>query len=159
MLRTVAVFGLVLAISAVADAQQVGATSLFEQGRQLYQTNCALCHRDSGVGNPPTFSALNGNEQLADAARIVTNIHQGAGTMPAFPDLTAEDIASLATYVRGAWENDYGSVTTEEVVAVLGGSKKSAKRHRSGMAYSPQHRRSAARRCTRARVAHVTGAG
>jgi len=121
MLRTVGVFGLALAISAAADAQQAGATSLFEQGQQLYESHCALCHMNSGAGNPPTFSALNGNEQLADTVRIVTNIHQGAGTMPAFSDLTAENIASLATYVRSAWENDYGSVATEEVVAVLAG--------------------------------------
>ncbi len=41
--------------------------------------------------------------------------------MPAFPDLTAEEISSLANYVRNAWANDFGSVSTEEVAAVLEG--------------------------------------
>ncbi len=119
MKRMVVVLGLAL-ISAPAVAQQVDAV-LFEQGRQLYQDNCLLCHKDAGAGDPPMFSALNGNDQLGDPARIVSNIHQGMGTMPPFPHLTAEEIASLATYVRNAWTNDFGGVTVEEVAAVLEG--------------------------------------
>ena len=41
--------------------------------------------------------------------------------MPPFPDLTAEEISSLANYIRNAWTNDFGSVSTEEVAAVLEG--------------------------------------
>lgn len=93
----------------------------FEQGQQLYQANCALCHQDSGAGDPPFSPALSGNDLLGDLDRIVSNIRQGAVTMPAFPDLTAADIASLATYIRSAWENDFGSVTTADVVALLEG--------------------------------------
>ena len=117
----VGVLGLAFVIAPVAVAQQVIDTVLFEQGQQLYQDNCALCHKDSGAGDPPTFSALRGNDQLGDPVRIVSNIHQGTGNMPPFPDLTAEEISSLANYVRNAWANDFGSVTTEEVAAVLEG--------------------------------------
>ncbi len=39
--------------------------------------------------------------------------------MPPFPDLTAGGISSLANYIRKAWANDFSSVTTEEVAAVL----------------------------------------
>jgi len=115
----VGVLGLALVIVPVALAQQTIETVLFEQGQQLYQTNCVLCHKDSGAGDPPTFSALVGNDQLEDLVRIVTNIRQGIGNMPPFPGLTAEEIASLATYVRNAWANDFGNVTTEEVTAVV----------------------------------------
>ena len=41
--------------------------------------------------------------------------------MPPFPALTAEEISSLGNYIRNAWTNDFGSVTTEEVTAVLDG--------------------------------------
>ena len=41
--------------------------------------------------------------------------------MPPFPDLTAEEISFLATYIRNAWANNFGSVTTEEAAAVLEG--------------------------------------
>ena len=117
----VGVLGLAFVIAPVAVAQQVIDTVLFEQGQQLYQDNCALCHKDSGAGDPPTFPALSGNDQLGDPVRIVSNINQGTGNMPPVPDLTAEEISSLANYVRNAWTNDFGSVTIEEVAAVLEG--------------------------------------
>ena len=104
--RVVGVLGLAFVIAPVAVAQQVIDTVLFEQGQQLYQDNCALCHKDSGAGDPPTFPALSGNDQLGDPVRIVSNIHQGTGNMPPLPDLTAEEISSLANYVRNAWAND-----------------------------------------------------
>ena len=102
----VGVLGLAFVIAAVAVAQQVIDTVLFEQGQQLYQDSCALCHKDSGAGDPPTFPALSGNDQLGDPVRIFSNIHQGTGNMPTLPDLTAEEISSLANYVRNAWAND-----------------------------------------------------
>jgi mono/diheme cytochrome c family protein len=96
-----------------------GAQQGSEQGQQLYQQNCALCHRDSGAGDPPTFPALRGSERLEDAVRIVRSIHRGGRRMPPFPALTADEISSLATYVRNAWTNDFGRVSAEDVAAVL----------------------------------------
>ena len=117
----IGVLGLAFVIAPVAVAQQVIDTVLFEQGQQLYRDNCAVCHMDSGAGNPPTFPALSGNDQLGDPVRLVRHIHQGEGSMPPFPGLTAGEISSLANYVRSAWANDFPSVTTEEVAAVLEG--------------------------------------
>jgi mono/diheme cytochrome c family protein len=117
----IGVLGLAFVIAPVAVAQQVIDTVLFEQGQQLYRANCAVCHMDTGAGNPPTFPALSGNDQLGDPVRIVRHIHQGEGSMPPFPGLTAGEISSLANYVRSAWANDFPSVTTEEVAAVLEG--------------------------------------
>ena len=119
--RVVGVLGLAFVIAPVAVAPQGIDALLFEQGQQLYQENCALCHQDLGVGDPPTFPALSGNDQLGDPVRIVSSIHRGTSRMPPFPDLTAEEISSLANYIRNAWTNDFGSVTTEEVAAVLEG--------------------------------------
>ena len=117
----VGVLGLAFGIAPVAVAQQRIDTVLFKQGQQLYQENCALCHQDSGFGDPPTFPALSGNDQLGDPVRIVRSIHLGRRRMPPFPDLTAEEISSLANYIRNAWANDFSGVTTEEVAAVLEG--------------------------------------
>ena len=117
----VGALGLAFVIAPVAVAQQVTDTVLVEQGQQLYQANCALCHKDSGAGDPPTFPALSGNDQLADLVLVVSNIHQGEGNMPPFPDLAAEEMSSLANYVRSAWANNFGSVTIEDVAAVLEG--------------------------------------
>ena len=117
----VGVLGLAFVSAPAAVARQVIDTVPFEQGQQLYEDNCALCHMESGAGAPPTFPALSDDGQLGDPALIVSNIRQGRGSMPPFPDLTAEEISSLATYIRNAWANDFGRVTTEEVAAVLEG--------------------------------------
>jgi mono/diheme cytochrome c family protein len=100
--------GLILAPAAVA-----------QQGQELYQQNCALCHRDSGVGDPPAFPALSGNDRLRDLDRIVRSIHEGGRRMPPFPALAAGEISSVASFIRTAWTNDYGPVSTEEVAAEL----------------------------------------
>jgi mono/diheme cytochrome c family protein len=92
-----------------------------QQGSQLYQDNCVICHKESGEGVPPAFPALNANEQLADPVRIVSNIRQGSGAMPPFPKLNAEQISAVANYIRNAWENNFGSVSTEDVMVVLEG--------------------------------------
>ena len=115
------VLGPWLVIAPIAVAGQAGDTAGLERGFELYQDNCALCHQESGQGNPPTFPALSGNDRLEDSVRIVRNIYQGEGTMPPFPDLGVEDVSALVNYVRGAWENDFPSLTTEEVSAALAG--------------------------------------
>ena len=94
---------------------------LASRGQQLYAHHCALCHKPEGVGDASTFPALRGNDRLRDLAWVVNNINGGAARMPPFPDLTATEVSALAHYVRNAWTNNYGSVTTEEVAAMLEG--------------------------------------
>jgi mono/diheme cytochrome c family protein len=121
--QTPSMFNLV--VGALALAFVIAPTAVAqpgsELGQQLYRQHCALCHQDSGAGAPPMFPALSGNDQLANAARIVRSIHAGTSRMPPFPALAAEDVASLATYIRNAWANDFGGVTTEAVTTVLDG--------------------------------------
>ena len=116
----VGAFGLAFVIAPAAVAQP-GSEQRPEQGQQLYMQNCALCHQESGAGHPPTFPALNANDRLGAPARIVRSISAGWRRMPPFPALTAEEVSSLANYIRNAWANDFGSVTTAEVTAVLEG--------------------------------------
>ena len=117
----VGVLGPTLLIATVAVAQPVVDSVVFGQGQQLYQDHCALCHRDAGTGNRPTFPALSGNDQLGNPGRIVSTIRQGTGTMPPFPDLTAAEISAVATYIRNAWANGFGGMTTADATALLEG--------------------------------------
>lgn len=132
----VGTLSVMLVVFFVAVAQQAGGgeegteagAALFEQGQLLYEANCATCHQAGGGGAPPTFPALKGNDRLEDLELIVGNIHQGEGAMPAFPDLGADQIAALATYVRNAWGNEFGSVTSEQVAAILEGLEETGTR-------------------------------
>jgi mono/diheme cytochrome c family protein len=99
-------------------AAQAGET-VAEQGRRLYGEHCALCHGDSGAGRSGAFPALDGNERLGNAARVVRAIGEGIGNMPAFPALTAAETAAVASYVRGAWSNGLGAVSADAAAAVL----------------------------------------
>ncbi len=113
--------GPTLLIATVAVAQPAVDAVVFGQGQQLYQDRCALCHQDAGTGNPPTFPALSGNDQLGNPGRIVSIIRQGTPTMPPFPDLTAAEISAVATYIRNAWANGFGGLATVDATAVLEG--------------------------------------
>ena len=117
----VGVLGPTLLIATVSVAQPVVDAVVFERGQQLYQDQCTLCHQDAGTGNPPTFPTLSGNERLGNPDWIVSTILRGTGTMPPFPDLTAAEISAVATYIRNAWANDFGGVTTTDANVVLKG--------------------------------------
>ena len=108
-----------LLVATIAVAQPAIDSVVFARGLQIYQDHCALCHRDAGTGNPPRFPALSGNDLLENPSQIVNTIREGAGTMPPFPDLTAPEIAAVATYIRNAWVNSFGRVTNTETAAML----------------------------------------
>lgn len=64
-------------------------------GRQLYLRNCAVCHGDDLKGNPP----LTNIAAKHNAASITTLIRQGAGRMPAFPNLSQTELTALVQFV------------------------------------------------------------
>jgi len=101
----------------MAHAQDAAQT----QGMELYEQECALCHQENGAGNPPTFPALAGNENLGDLELVVGNIHEGRGNMPPFPTLEPEEIAAVVTYLRSSWGNDMPPIEEEEVASIIEG--------------------------------------
>lgn len=121
--RIVAAVLACLNISLASDtaAQDVVDPGLMASGGALFEQNCALCHGGDGAGQPPHFPALAANSAVVDLTLIVTNIHQGLGNMPPFPDLDAEEIAALASFVRNSWGNDMGGVSADEVALLIEG--------------------------------------
>lgn len=107
------IFGMTMAVAGQAQED------LFEQGSTLYEQNCSLCHQPTGMGIPPDFPALTGNPIIADLNRIVANIHEGREAMPPFPTLTPEEIAAIATFIRGSWQNSYPPASPDEVATIL----------------------------------------
>ena len=83
-------------------------------GKELYEDNCASCHQTNGQGMPDQVPALAGNTAVTAAQPndLIMAILQGFGPhgtwggMGAFGrQLTDEQIADIANYVRTAWNN------------------------------------------------------
>jgi len=91
-------------------------------GASVYAKNCTGCHRANGQGGGGgTFPALAGNANVtaADPAKMLATIEHGRNLMPAWKgQLSAGDIAAVATYVRSAWGNQASAVSEEDVSAV-----------------------------------------
>lgn len=68
-------------------------------GAEVFASRCAMCHGDHRQGNPPTFPSLIGVKQRKSDAEITTLLHNGKGSMPAFPSLKPEEIAGLLHFL------------------------------------------------------------
>ncbi len=76
-------------------------------GRQLYLRNCAVCHGDDLKGNP----SLDGVGAKHNAAAITNIVRQGAGRMPAFPNLQQPEVAALVQYLLSGENKELQSNT------------------------------------------------
>jgi mono/diheme cytochrome c family protein len=130
--------------SSVADVERFqpkGTGPDYNRGRKLYVDNCAVCHMETGVGNP-----ANGCPPLIDSewvnsaspARMIMIISKGmsgpvtvngkvwnTGVMLAVGDSLpgdeaekADKIAAIATYVRYQFGKLEGEVKASEVSAI-----------------------------------------
>ena len=82
-------------------------------GREVYLANCSACHQGTGLGVSGSFPPLAGNDHVEDTAYledVITEGKSGAldvlgvtynGEMPAFPDLTAEEVDAVIEYIQG----------------------------------------------------------
>lgn len=104
------------------------------RGKALYGEHCATCHGDNGEGVRDAFPRLAGNPAVTarEPANVLKMIMIGgfavstAGnprpySMPPFADrLGDDDVAAIATYLRGAFGNDAGAVTPAQVASQRG---------------------------------------
>lgn len=103
--------------------------ALLTKGQTVFSTNCAGCHQANGAGVPGAFPPLAGNPNLADAEHVVKTVIHGLASgvevngvkytqpMPAFGQLSDEEVAAVATYIRNSWGNKFGGVKPEQAKA------------------------------------------
>lgn len=123
----------------VKDLQPKGTGDLlFEQGKKIYGLACLACHQASGLGAAGIAPPLAGSEWVLAPGpnRLLRVIHSGLSgpiTVKGVPynlampgmgrdlNLSAEDLAAVATYIRGNsdWGNNAPPVTPEQAQAVL----------------------------------------
>ena len=108
------------------------------QGKKIYDNACIACHQASGLGAAGIAPPLAGSEWVLAPGpnRILRVIHSGLSgpitvkgvqwnlAMPGMGrdlSMTAEDLAAVATYIRGNkdWGNNASPVTVEQAKAVL----------------------------------------
>ena len=131
-----------------AELQQLqpvaGGDECFVKGKQLFSLTCAVCHMETGVGNPANgCPPLVGSEWLSTpgvgrATRIVSKGLVGpievkgqvynTGTMLPIGDQMpgselekSANIAAILCYVRKAFANNSVPVTADKVMAIRAG--------------------------------------
>lgn len=67
--------------------------------RGLYLSRCSLCHGDNMVGSPPEFPSLVGVGNRLSPMEIAKIIRQGLGRMPAFSNLSHDQLFALVKYL------------------------------------------------------------
>jgi mono/diheme cytochrome c family protein len=100
-----------------------------QQGRTIYNNQCAACHTAGGEGIVGLFPRLSGaplvqQPQATSLIRVVLAgsravATEGAPTGPAMPSfawrLSDADVAAVVTYIRNAWGNAAPAVSVSEV--------------------------------------------
>lgn len=97
-------------------------------GKSIYDRECAVCHGAEGLGAPPHYPPLAGNQSIqmssaVNAIRMVLNGGFPPGTMgnprpygmPPFAQrLTDDEVAAVVSYIRTAWDNRGSPVSARQ---------------------------------------------
>lgn len=101
------------------EVAAAGSAVSVQVGAAIFAKNCAACHGAAGAGGFGPALAGNPHVNIGDPTNMLTTIVQGRNAMPSWRgQLSASDIASVATFVRSSWGNTSGSVTVEQVTAI-----------------------------------------
>lgn len=68
------------------------------RGKRIYGTSCMACHGSDRNGRPPQFPGLLGTQLTDDELQSV--ITEGRNIMPAFPQLSRQQLSALIAYIR-----------------------------------------------------------
>jgi len=113
---------------AAAPLPSAESSLLLSLGKQIYDRECASCHGATGLGMPPHYPPLAGNQSIemasaVNAIRMVLNGGYPPGTagnpmpygMPPFAHrLSDDEVAAVVTYIRTSWGNRGGPVSARQ---------------------------------------------
>jgi quinoprotein glucose dehydrogenase len=69
------------------------------QGEKTFQSQCSVCHGIDRAGSPPAIPSLIGIEGLLSDKEIADTIQHGKGRMPAFNNLSGEQVEAVVRYI------------------------------------------------------------
>lgn len=100
------------AVSQSADLS----SEVMSLGRDVYQSRCAACHKDNGIGGEGGAPSLVRNFRLRNDRNLIVQILGGGQYMPGFAfSLADAEVAAVATYIRNSWDNHHGPVGAAQV--------------------------------------------
>lgn len=84
----------------VAKMNEVNPVAQPTTGAEVYRQHCAACHGEDRLGGVQnTYPALNEVQTRMTRDQAETVIHQGRAFMPAFPNLSAQELSGLLAYL------------------------------------------------------------
>ncbi len=106
------------------------ATSANNAGKNIYTTSCVTCHQPDGKGTGTMIPPLSNTSYISgNKTKLINVVLNGiskekidgkdySNVMPAFPQLSDDDIANALTYVRSNFGNNASVITSDEVKKV-----------------------------------------
>ncbi len=103
---------------------------LMAVGETVYTTNCGACHQPTGLGLAGVFPPLVNDPMVAGPPEahigvvlkgmtgVAINGVSYASAMPAWPQLSDQQIAAVVTFERNSWGNKSGMVEPAQVAAL-----------------------------------------
>lgn len=79
--------------------------------RSIYLNQCAMCHGENRTGAPPAMPSLTGIADRLDSAKLASTIRTGKGRMPAFPNLSADQLDALIAFLRQGEDKELSAKT------------------------------------------------
>jgi glucose dehydrogenase len=85
--------------------------------KNIYLTQCAVCHGDKRTGSPPAIPSLLGVADRLSARQIAATIKNGKGRMPGFPNLDEDQMFAVVEYLTSG-ENKELEISAPPVVTM-----------------------------------------
>jgi glucose/arabinose dehydrogenase/mono/diheme cytochrome c family protein len=101
--------------------------SVNNAGKNIYASNCVSCHQPDGKGTGTMIPSLSNTGAVSgDKAKLISIVLKGlrnekidgkeySNVMPAFPQLSDDNIANVLSYVRSSFGNNAAEITGDEV--------------------------------------------
>ncbi|WP_410499852.1 cytochrome c oxidase subunit II [Chitinibacter sp. S2-10] len=93
---------------------------LLARGKQVYEANCAACHKADGTGGGPFPSMIGSKITTGSKEGHLHIVLNGKNAMPAWQSLSDVEIAAVISYERNSWGNQAGFVHPSEVKTARG---------------------------------------
>jgi len=123
-------------IASLRPPEQVAGRIAKVDGKQVFGARCAACHQATGLGVAGVFPPLAGAEWVIGDEKVLVNVllhgingeievkgNKYNGAMPAFNDLSDDELAAVLSYIRSDWGNKAPAVKTETVKTLREASK------------------------------------